>query len=328
MSGSQALEVAIALVLTFFLISIMASAAVEIMSQLRKKRADDLERVIGVMLGDSESDVVRFKDTATYRSLAEASGQRPSYMSAKAFADGVFEMLTAARRDASDAAEMTARLPAGLNARLRPTLVRCGGDVTALRADLEGWFDDTMDRSEGAYKRWSQTWLFLTGLAIAVAANASVFGIASKVWNDPVTRATVSAAAAQAVGDDGEPPSAADLERIAQRIDRLDEVDFPLGWGGDDPLGRRLGSAIGTVLGWVGMALLVMLGAPFWFDYLTRRVSLRSTGRKPLRASEDPASATSQLSASSSGGDDGGGGQSRKRGQSSPESTLFSLVAG
>ena len=337
MSGSQAIETAVGLILMFFVVSIMASAAVEIYSQITKKRARDLERVIAVMVdgpsggsgtrdADADVDVVRFKETATYRTLAEASGRAPSYMSARAFGDAVFELLATARQGASGAAAMSARLPEGLKAKLRPTLMRAGRDLTALRADIEGWFDDTMDRSEGAYKRWSQIWLFIVGLTIAVAANASVFGMAAKMWNDPVTRATVSSAAAQAVGDDGEPPTAADLEALAERVDRLEEVDFPIGWGGKDPMGRGVGSVVGTALGWVATALLVVLGAPFWFDYLTRRVSLRSTGRKPPRASEDPGSATSQLGTSTSDGEgDKKDGESRKRGQSA-ESTLFSLI--
>ena len=333
MSGSQAVETAVGLVLMFFLVSIMASAAVEIASQVMKKRSRDLERVITVMIDGPEpksagDEVVRFKETTTYRTLAEASRQAPSYMSAKAFGDAVFELLATARQGASGGAAMFARLPEGLKSRLRPTLLRSGRDLNVVRADLEGWFDDTMDRSEGTYKRWAQVRLFVVGLAIAVAANASVFGMANRMWNDPVTRVAVSNAANQAVGDDGEPPSAADLEAIAKRVDALDEVGLPIGWGGADPLGRGFGSIVGTVLGWVALALLVTLGAPFWFDYLTRRVSLRTTGRKPPRASEDPGSATSQLAApKSDGSDDDDKRESGKRSQG-PESTLFSLMTG
>lgn len=183
-----------------------------------------------------------------------------------------------------------------------------------------------MDRSEGTYKRWAQIRLFVVGLTIAIAANASVFGMASRMWNDPVTREAVANAANQAVGEDGEPPSASDLETIARRVDRLDEVGLPIGWGGDDPMGRGFGSIVGTAVGWVALALLVVLGAPFWFDYLTRRVSLRTTGRKPPRASEDPGSATSQLGAASEqSGDDEQESGERSQG---PESTLFSLMTG
>src|SRR5207249_3681680 len=37
---------------------------------------------------------------------------------------------------------------------------------------------------------------------------------------------------------------------------------------------------------------LFMLGAPFWFDLLTKLVSLRGAGPKPSPAPEDPSSAT------------------------------------
>jgi len=51
MFGSQAIEVAIGLVLAFFLLATAASAVVEVISALYQKRAKDLEAALNRMQG-------------------------------------------------------------------------------------------------------------------------------------------------------------------------------------------------------------------------------------------------------------------------------------
>ena len=62
-------------------------------------------------------------------------------------------------------------------------------------------------------------------------------------------------------------------------------ASFPLGWEGEDPWGRDdglpgwgAGGWIAHVLGWLFTAAAVSLGAPFWFDLLSRVAKLRGTG--------------------------------------------------
>ena len=295
MSGSQALEVAIGLVLMLFMLSLVASSAVEVLSQLLRKRAKDLAGIIDKMVGEpNDSTVPTVTGTTTYEMLQIASNRQPSYLSARAFGDAVMEIVGTARTGAANAQAMYERLPSGLQKKLRPLLLSAQGDLIAIRAEVEGWFDQTMDRLGGAYKRWSQVVLFCIGLFLAVAANASVFGVAAKLWHDPVTRASVAQAAGQLVAEPSAGQPAANLKEVASQVDDLDEVGLPLGWSGPNPAGKGIGVA-GYVLGWLGTALLVMLGAPFWFDLLTRLVSLRSAGKKPAPAGEDPGSATTRM---------------------------------
>lgn len=306
MAGSQALEAATGLVLLFFLLSLIASSAVEVISQLLQKRARSLAAVVARMIGEPTDPLVpRLAGTSTYAMVQLGGRHLPSYLPAKAFGDAVMEILGAARAGADDAEAMFARLPTGLQARLGPMLRKSRGDLTAVRAEVESWFDDTMDRLGGAYKRWSRVVLFVVGLTLAVVANASAFGVAAKLWHDPVTRATVAQAAGRLATEEGRPVPATDLGEVAAQVDALPEVGLPLGWSGPYPAGRGLG-VVGTVLGWVATALLVMLGAPFWFDLLSRLVSVRAVGRKPDRAPDDPGSATARMLAGPV--DDGGGG--------------------
>ena len=307
MFGSQVLETAIGLVLMFFVVAFAASSIVEVYSRLLGKRAKDLEGTVKAMLAGSKpatsTSATRaldaFKGTSIYQALQAAAGKSflrkrdklPSYISAKAFADAVTEML------GTDG--MIENLPAGLEKRLRPLVREAGSDLLRIKAGLERWFDDTMGRLEGAYKRWATMWLLLVGFIIAVVANASTFDVAEKLWRDPVTRQAV----AETAGRVSQQTTQDDIESVAQATDRLEELGLPVGW--DAAAKKEWGdwarswewsvSQVGTGVGWIVTALLVMLGAPFWFDVLTKLASLRSAGTKPRAATGDDSSATTLL---------------------------------
>jgi hypothetical protein len=99
MFGSLALETTIGLALVFFVVASLASAIVEGVSRLLRKRAKDLEMTIGQMLSDStaynddaKKALALFKGTSIYRSadVAASRGRRgfrsyvgPAYLSAR-----------------------------------------------------------------------------------------------------------------------------------------------------------------------------------------------------------------------------------------------------
>jgi hypothetical protein len=304
MFGSQVLEAAIGLFLMFFIVALGASSIVEIISRLFSKRATDLENAIAGMLAGTTADatdvqkaLASFKGTSIYDAAQAAAGtslfrkkwKRPSYISAKAFADAVTEMTDL---DASI-------LPAGVRKRVQAIAREASNDVRSIKAGLEGWFDENMSRVEGAYKRWVTMLLFVIGSMIAIAGNASTFHVADRLWHDPVTRQVVSDAANKVVAD-GE--GATQLESVADTTDKLEELGVPVGW---DESSRAVWrphavwriwewgwAQLGFVAGWLLTGILVTLGAPFWFDLLTKVVSLRNNGPKPPTAQQDPTSAT------------------------------------
>lgn len=311
MFGSQALETVIGLVLMFFVIALGASSIVEIGSRLVSKRAKDLEKTIGAMLagtGASDPDIAAalnaFRGTTIYDSAKAAAGKTlfrrnwklPSYLSAKAFADAVDEL--------SDVRAATENLPASLRTRIDTLVREVGADATKIKAGLESWFDETMERLSGAYKRWSTMLLFVVGLMIAILANASTFHVADRLWHDPVTRQAVADSATKVAGDGA---GATELESIAATTDKLTELQLPVGWTTPDRAEWHRSSwwrvwnwswnQLAHVAGWLATALLVMLGAPFWFDVLTKAVALRGSGAKPEQATADKTSATAKVAA-------------------------------
>jgi hypothetical protein len=293
--GSQALETAIGLALLFFVVATAASAVVEVISRWLDKRARDLEAAIAAMLtGSAPSGPVdraalrAFFETSVYTAARTAAGRTvsrrmsgrhgPSYLSARSFADAVAEMISRTGIGALDGF-------GPLRARVAALVDEAGADVLHVKAGLENWFDETMQRLQGAYKRWATAVLFAVGAVIAVVGNVSAVDVADRLWHDPVTRQVVIDAAGRAAAG-GSPASA------AAGVDGLSSIGLPLGWHGISGWGATGWAS--HLVGWLATALLVMLGAPFWFDTLSRLVSLRTAGPQPAGSDRDPASATAQ----------------------------------
>ncbi|MCU1392650.1 MAG: hypothetical protein JWM34_1078 [Ilumatobacteraceae bacterium] len=205
---SQVIEVAIGVAVAFFFVALIASGVVELGARLLSKRAKDLESSIGGLLGGIDV-LAEFKETSIYKALQVGSGggsqndAQPSYMSARAFADGAIEMLSKVSADVTgDQAQLTAALKTSpLGGRLVAIEAETHGDLIAAKAQLEAWFDDTMQRLQGAYTRWAKLWLAVAGLAIAAGLNVSATQVASRLWSDPVVRQAV-VSAAQTLGSD------------------------------------------------------------------------------------------------------------------------------
>ncbi len=304
MFGSQALETAIGLALMFFVIATASSAVVEFISRLFGKRSADLEKTIKHMLagqGQGDADLEKawqlFSGTSVYAAAREGAGKalltqkrRPSYLSAKAFADATLEMIVEGDRLIG-----MDEVPKNLRKRLDPLVRQTRGELVEIRAGLESWFDETMGRAEGAYKKWVTLLLFCVGLVFAIAGNAPTTTVADDLWHNSVVRQSVVDAAGQ-VAASGK--AADELDDIAKATAAMQEFSLPVGWNSQTRAEWTSGDwtwrQAGTLAGWFLTALLVMLGGPFWFDLLSKFVSLRSSGSKPAPAVDDQTSASAK----------------------------------
>ena len=322
MFGSQALETAIGLAVMFFIVATAASAMTEVLARLTRKRNNDLERgLVGLLKGetptargDLDKALAMFEGTSVWKAAQTAAGKSllpkigekgPSYMSAKMFADAALEFFaklpapSTAGSDGHRKSELAKAWPDNLADRMNAMLDEGRDDLVAFKAGLENWFDEAMDRVEGAYKRWATAVLFVLGLLLAVSLNLSTIGTASDLWRDPVTRSAVVDSASKVVEDgSGE----AELDSVARTTDAIEELNIPVGWDKDSRAvwaeadwWKPTFEKTSDVVGWLLTAILVMLGAPFWFDLLSKLVSVRGAGPKPPPAQSDNASATNEL---------------------------------
>ncbi len=293
MLGSQALDTALGLVLLLFVLATAASTLLELANRVGRKRSRNLESALGNLLGgtggsgaNATAAISALRTTSVYAAATAASrGEAPAYLSAKSFADATLELASTVGRSSD------ATLPPELRERLDTLLQESGNDSLELRAGLERWFDEAMGRLSDAYKRQATYMLGLIGFALAVLTNASVPDVTARLWNASVTRATVVAAAQNAAQGKG----VETLTEVARTTDQLAELAIPLGWVGGVPGG--FGWWLGHLLGWALTAVLVMVGAPFWFELLGRLITFRvgGSGGQPPRADQDPAAATPRV---------------------------------
>jgi hypothetical protein len=206
----------------------------------------------------------------------------PSYISPRSFALVVLDNLAPDKNgktifDVGN--EVIDELPAGLRQRLKPLIVGVETDVETLRTNLEAWFDDTMARVSGWYKRKTQIILLVIGAVLVLAVNANTVTIAERLWSDQTIRAAVVQQADQATSQPEGDDARARLENAADDVASVAKLGVPMGWSGDakpDWSGTRWVKVLG---GWLLTILAMSLGAPFWFDTLGRLSRLRSSGK-------------------------------------------------
>ncbi len=164
------------------------------------------------------------------------------------------------------------------------------------RTSLERWFDDSMDRLSGWYKRSSQLLQFFIGIGLAILFSADTVVIATTLWHEPVLRQAIVARAEEIVSSpEGEEASgggpAIDIDGARKM---LEELGLPLGLSADrfpttDDIERKglLGAWATKVFGWIITGFAAALGSNFWFDLLNKFVNLRASGKKPERAAAE-----------------------------------------
>ena len=174
--------------------------------------------------------------------------------------------------------------------------------IAAARLNAESWFDDTMTRATVWYKTNVQKILLALGIVFAVALNIDSVAIANTLWREPTLRQAVAdqARAAIAPSPASTPIPAGDLGTIISTTNAsLVSLRLPVGWMpcGTSPKTACLNGAEvpADTLGWLtklaGFALTglaAMQGGPFWFEILSKLISIGETTKKEQAVKEVP----------------------------------------
>lgn len=297
MLNSEVLEVGIGMAMLFFFMSLIATASCELVENVLKKRAADLKDGVKEFLKSFNAKDVDHACEAFYNHPLIASlykndyrGDKttnlPSYIPRGQFAQAIIDLL----RDGT----LTTNL-------ISPDW----DDQRALRA-VEQWYDGSMDRVAGWYKRRSGYRLMILGAAATLFLNVDAISVAKSLIHDKALREAV-VQRAETVASPGATP-----EQTVQNLSKsLKEVGYPIGWrwvGGlpyPEPMvcearadqkaesaldcGNWIVAVGARIPGWIITILAVMLGAPFWFDVLNKLMVIRSTV-KPKEKSPDEGS--------------------------------------
>jgi hypothetical protein len=295
------LEAAIGLVFVYLVLSSGCSMIKEVVAWMFGLRSKTLEAAIQNMLNDP-NNVVTAKIFA--HPLIKGSAQandKPSYISSRTFASALFDtVFPADQAPPKSVEELRAALDKMPDTPARKIVLgfaRSAGDNLAnVRKDVENWFDDSMDRVSGWYKRKAQLIIAVAGLVLCVASNADTVMIVNELWRDQALRTTVEAAAVAGVKAGAPSDSQPTLTAAIGDVQTIKEL--PIGWKRtpkDAPRPEVRGIPI-DCLGWTKKVLgilisilAVSMGAPFWFDILSKMGNLRLSGNppKPAAASQE-----------------------------------------
>ncbi len=302
MFGSVVLDVALGLVLSFLLLSLILTSVQEGIESLLKGRAMDLERAIGELLdkGADATIVKTFYDHPLISPLfpkayEEGGGNLPSYIPGASFAAAVSDiankvaLAVPGATSGGTAATPTQRITDAYKVANR----LAGGSAADTLKGLEAWYDSAMARLSGKYKRKTQMWLFSIGLLVAALGNINPINIAEHIAKDQRVSANVVALATsiQIQAKNGASDADHDIAKeVSKQIQGQLAASLPVGWKQGE-FSKFLHSADQwsdwgkAMLGWLIAALAGMLGAPFWFDQLNRimnlRASLKPEAKKP-----------------------------------------------
>lgn len=218
MFGSAIVGVAVGLFLMYLLLSMVTTAIQEAIANLFKLRHGNLIKGIEELLKDKAYPglcerlythplIVRlYKGEHVQKRLGLFETKvGPAYIKPETF---VAALLDTVRRELDPRA---ADLPLGLNellgeaktivdgmqpGPLKTNLMLAVGDVRAdietVKKRLETWFDDSMDRVGGWYKRKAQIIAIVLGFVTAAVLNADSLHLAVRLWQDQPLREAIS----------------------------------------------------------------------------------------------------------------------------------------
>ncbi|HEY0545842.1 MAG TPA: hypothetical protein VGC91_10735 [Pyrinomonadaceae bacterium] len=180
--------------------------------------------------------------------------------------------------------------------------------VKRFQHNIEGWFNDSMDRVGGWYKRWTQKVLIVFAVLVVLLLNADTIMLIKTFSSDKDMRAAILAKAEKAdltisAADVSDPTKSGALAR------QLEAESLPLGWSSDKnnrsrrfpwqiteaekldsdkrPLSvaevnfKLAGQILLKLLGLLISIGAISLGAPFWFDMLSKFINIRGAGTPP-----------------------------------------------
>lgn len=292
-------NIALALVLTYLLLSLLVTTLNEFIATSLKMRSKDLVEAIKTLVDDREirrlfyaGGLIRSTDLSLAHSDEKAN---PSYLDGKTFANGLLNALghSGSSFNLEGLKASIDQLGGGLlKDSLKSVIAMSAADLAGVQTGIATWFDSSMDRVSGDYVRKMKLISLGLGLVMAAALNVDSFRIAFYVSQNPevvktyeelAKNVTEAAPGGQAKDCTQEPPAEKDkclAGLLNQQRDFL--AQLPIGWTGDtlsegkDPVGWILMKIFGLLL----TGLAVSVGAPFWFDILQNVMNFRGAGKK------------------------------------------------
>ncbi|WP_310559701.1 hypothetical protein [Flavobacterium sp.] len=298
MFDSIALNVVISLVFIYSLYSLLVTTLNEIIASFFSLRAKTLEKGIKRMLtdnGDKVNSIVdQFYQQPLIKYLGEDNTKKPAYLTSASFSSALVHLCDDL---AAGAPDTQAQLLTGIKEikKINPQTGKfletlyadASGDLVKFQALSETWFNETMDRATGWYKKQTQRITLLVAFIVALSFNVDTIGIVKNLSANPKLATAVvemadkylkASKASEVVpakeADEQIRASMATAQKLVASNSDIQNANAVLGLGWNDIKSEEI---FFSVLGCMLTALAISLGAPFWFDLLSKLMQLRGS---------------------------------------------------
>lgn len=231
---------AISMAFLFLMLSAACSAIQEIVANLLNWRTKTLEQGLsGLLLSDQFKEAVYNQPLMQGLCSPDRKGnltRRPSYIPPTTLALAILE--TAKEQGLTIDGSVT--LPETHKFKktedMLSSLLRDCQSLPEQRRRLENWFNESMERVSGWYKRKAHAWIWIFGILLCALLNADAITLSKRFWNDQTLRDAVSAEATEYIKSTPKLHEAGnDREELSESVRRLNLLrenltDVPLGW--------------------------------------------------------------------------------------------------
>jgi hypothetical protein len=304
------IDVAIGLIVVYLSASLFVTVINEYIAQMLKLRGRDLYRSLKALIVDDKIKAILRTSPAMKPFFDSDPWKAPSYVDPKVFAHLLVGGLAADSSPDKVIAKVNDTLNSLPESDLKSqlmALVRSAGDNTQ---DLVNAAADWVDRSLSVlgenYKRRLQKISFGIGLIVAVAFNIDTIVLTQHLYQNKDARDAAVALGVQIAEktdkalidrcmssppqDRAKDTACAPLNGLVDAVQRRNESmsKLPIGWSASPtktnppiPISPETWLWMTRAVGWLMTALALSLGAPFWFDLLSKFVAVRHGMRKP-----------------------------------------------
>jgi hypothetical protein len=307
--NSAVLDWAIGIIFVYLLLAIICTSINEWISGLTSARAGNLSKAIRQLLDNQKGSnpTLSFLQEFYAHPLIsgmmtpgkQASAAHPSYLPSRTFATAIMDLATKAKPGSitfQDLENGVKNLPEGdVRTAVLALLQNADGDLDRAQKSIEQWFDDSMERASGWFKRRTQWVTIALAALLTIGTNADTVRIGQMLWKNPTLRASLveKAKSRSETGKESDargvaaeyPDKNNPLKPVFKPTkDELDALKPLLGWADQDV--RDLGAWPSRLLGWSLSIAAISLGAPFWFDTLSKLMSVRNVGKRPEKSDD------------------------------------------
>jgi hypothetical protein len=188
-----------------------------------------------------------------------------------------------------------------------------------IRGNIEEWFNNSMNRLTGWYKRCSLISTLIIGFLIALIINVDSINLINRLWKEPDLRVAIMNNIAGILTKDN--ATLLDVEELSTIQEQFSEINLPIGWLGSSvsltsdqettqpnictlspqqdgdvygisilsrcypiinaPLMTDLTGWLIKLIGMIISGVAASPGSSFWFDLLKKIINIRLTGVNP-----------------------------------------------